>query len=346
MRHVDWLVPSLLARGAGTLMFGQPGVGKSLHALHLAACLCLGRAFLGFGSVDAPLRVLFLDFESGWQWNAEPIRAIFKGMGHPSIPEEFLYYSPFTEECHPLEEPAGTLVALEDLGPILEETVRSHRVDVVIADSLGQMMIGDTNSGQDVAIALRSALNPARAAEAAVLVLDHAAKAAIGGAGVPTPVGSQQKRAWARVTVAVESEEMDGRRCTRWSIDKSNAAHFDPFLTHMQFVHGSDGQLAAVHVHSVGSAGPRSPRKGAVRERVERTVLEHLANGPARRQELGRGSTFDQVMDELLKNGLIEQIGRGQYRLRRLLYHAVHLLRQVGAQHEANALAHSINVDS
>jgi AAA domain len=315
-KPVEWLVEKLLARGAGTLIFGQPGAKKTVHAAHLVACLVAGKPFAHLKTIQRGLRVMYLDFDGSWEWNQSIYEAAFRGIGMEGLPESFIYYSPNTEECI---DPGDTgLQALESLGPAIELTIRNLEIDLVVCDSLGQMMVGDTNHGQDVALALRLGLNPARKAGAAVLVIDHATKSAAGGGGVPTPMGSQQKRAWARVSVALEKEEGQGSDMTRWSIDKSNTAPFEPFLTQIEFVDDKEkGQLHTLRMHPAGSAGERV----AIRDRAERgqtvqqDILKLLEAGPTSRAALGSGGTCDRALSALLGAGQAIKLGRGLYGL-------------------------------
>ncbi|MFT2720717.1 AAA family ATPase [Deinococcus sp. A31D244] len=315
VKPVDWLVEKFLARGAGTLLFGQPGVSKTVHAAHLVACLVTGQPFAHLKTVRRGLRVLYLDFDGSWEWNHELFTAAFRGLGVEGLPESFVYYSPNTEECTVQGQEVG-LQTLESLGPDLEATVKALRVDVVMCDSLGQMMVGDTNSGQDVALALRLGLNPARKAGAAVLVIDHATKSAAGGFGVPTPMGSQQKRAWARVSVALEREEGEEGHVTRWSVDKSNTAPFEAFLTRTTFT--NDGEaLHTVELEFIGEAGPRTsfkdrPDRGT---ETQQSILDALQDGPLQRGKLGRGGTFDRALLTLEQAGQVVRLGRGLYGL-------------------------------
>ncbi|BDP40191.1 hypothetical protein DAETH_01600 [Deinococcus aetherius] len=312
---VDWLVEKLLARGAGTLLFGQPGVSKTVHVAHLVACLVLGRPFCHLKTTRRRLRVLYLDFDGSWEWNHDLFLAAFRGLGCEGLPENFHYYSPNTEACSPAED--TELKSLETLGPDLALTARELGIDLVVCDSLGQTMVGDTNNGQDVALALRVGLNGARKAGAAVLVIDHATKAAAGSGGVPTPMGSQQKRAWARVSVALEKEEGQGENVTRWSVDKSNAAPFEPFLTQAVFTNIGE-QLNTLDLHFVGEAGPRSigPERLDRGQEVQQRILTALEAGPLPRAQLGeRGGTLDRALKALGDAGRIVKPARGLYAL-------------------------------
>ena len=193
VQPIDWLIRQLLARGAGTILFGQPGVSKTAHALVLCACLSRGLPFAGFDTGAGGLRILYVDFDKGWNWSSELIQAAFRGVGCEGLPDDFWYFSPLTAEC---QEPSID-TNLEYIGQRIAETVSVLAIDLVVVDSLGMGMAGDPNNQQDVSMALREGLDAARANNAAVLVLDHAAKSAAEmTTRVPTPIGAQSKRAY------------------------------------------------------------------------------------------------------------------------------------------------------
>jgi AAA domain len=312
VKPVPWLVPGFLARGAGTILFGQPGVGKTTHGAALTASLVMGEDFGPFQVLN-PCRVLYVDFDGGWDWNANLFYAAFRALGLEGLPDEFAYFSPLTEACR---DPENTgLIALEKIGGEIAHAVLEHRADIVVLDSLGQAMAGDPNSGQDVALALRLGLNPAREAGASVLVLDHATKAArMVGSGVPTPAGSQQKRAWARVTVALEAEGENGHG-VRWSIDKTNASPWKPFLTRLEFVSVGD-RLDTMTLEFEGEAGERSqPEKVGGEIVARKAILEALTAGPKKRGELPNNGTVQRTLKQLLEAGEVTQLSRGVYAL-------------------------------
>jgi RecA-family ATPase len=58
VKPVPWLVPGFLAQGAGTILFGQPGVGKTTHGAALTASLVMGEDFGPF-QVLKSCRVLY-----------------------------------------------------------------------------------------------------------------------------------------------------------------------------------------------------------------------------------------------------------------------------------------------
>jgi hypothetical protein len=312
---IEWIAKLLLAKGAGTILFGQPGVSKTAHLAILCASLCLAKPFADI-PIEKRYKVLYLDFDGGWNWTGELFKAAFRGAGLEGLPHNFLYWSPLTEQC---QLPSGVSSSLEAIGERIANTVREQKIDVVVADSLGQGMGGDPNSNQDAALALRTGLNGARAEGASVLVIDHATKAArIAGEMVPTPSGAQQKRAWARVTIALEQEGQGEDRVTRWSVDKSNTQHFAPFLTRLHFQNNAGGQLDTLRLELIGDAGARQGSQldqltlalGQIRQKL----LDQ--GGEAKRADFGYNGTITRALQSLVESGEIENHRHGFYRFK------------------------------
>lgn len=314
VKPVDWIVQDLLARGAGTILFGQPGESKTAHAAVLVAQLDQGLDFAR-QKVLGRYRTLYADLDSGWSWAGQLFRAAFRGVGIEGLPESFAYWSPLDSEL----EGEALDYSLEFIGPALAAAAKAHRADLVVIDSFGQFMAGDPDKGQDVSIALRTGLNPLRALGAAVLVIDHATKAArVQGASVPTPTGSQQKRAWARFTVALEGVKHEGGRAARWSVDKSNGRHFEPFLTRLRFSNDSGGQLYSLSLERIGEAGPRE----TAQERACRAVLARLEQGPAMWSELltpagGKSALSRALKDPAVQSQVCQDESTKEYNLRK-----------------------------
>jgi hypothetical protein len=311
IKPVEWLVRGLLARGAITLIAGQPGVSKSVHSFILAGCLCLGRDFAGM-NIDRPYKVLYLDIDGGWVWSAQTLMAAMRGVGLEGLPENFLYWSPLDEECQFDDEQSTNL---EYLGSILEATVRAEKVDVVMIDSLNQFMEGDSNNNRDVVRALRGGLEGVRRAGAAIFILDHTNKAARAGGGefVPMASGGQQKRAIARITVTLEEEGDD----VRWSIDKTNTARFPPFLTHLHFELDTYLDPHLIRLELKGEAGARTLPTTLPREEAVQTIMRILQenHGEVRRKVFGSSGTINRALEILTESGVIEKSGYGKYRL-------------------------------
>jgi hypothetical protein len=315
IKPIEWLVRGLLARGAITLLAGQPGVSKSVHSFILAGSLCLGKDFAGM-NIGRPYKVLYLDIDGGWVWSAQTLMAAMRGVGLEGLPENFLYWSPLDEECQFDDEQSASL---EHLGSILETTVRSEKVDVVMIDSLNQFMEGDSNNNRDVVRALRGGLEGTRRAGAAILILDHTNKAARAGGGefVPMASGGQQKRAIARITVTLEEEGED----VRWSVDKTNTAKFPPFLTHLHFSLDGYGDADVIKLELKGEAGARTLPTTLPRDEAIQTIMHILREegGEVQRKAFGSSGTTNRALEILTESGVIEKSGYGKYRLKATL---------------------------
>jgi hypothetical protein len=313
IQPIDWLVKDFLARGAGTILFGQPGVSKTAHSAVMCASLCQGKDFAGM-EVRGKQKVLYLDFDAGWNWSGPLFLAAFRGAGLEGLPDNFYYWSPLTEVC---QLGQGENTALEFIGQMIEETVKLNNIDLVVIDSLGQAIAGDGDKAQDAALALRLGLNGSRASGASILVLDHSTKAArIAGESVPMPAGSQQKRAWARVTVALEQEGEGVNRVTRWTVDKSNSRHFAPFITKLHFINSASGQLDVLRLELMGEAGSRHSNQLDQLEIALGQVRQKLLDqgGEAKRSDFGYSGTITRALQTLVAQGEIENHRYGFYR--------------------------------
>jgi AAA domain len=301
IKPIPWVAKGLLAQGAGTIIFGQPGVGKSTHVLALVAALVAGKSFGPF-AINQKNRVLYIDCDSNWDLTGPLLDAAFRGVGVEGTPEECAYFSPLMDECHD----DGELFVLEEKGLEIAKKVREHCADVVILDSLGQAMAGDPDKGMDASLALRLGLNPSRKAGAAVVVIDHATKAGKPGAP-PTLIGSQQKRVWCRVSVSLEQKPTG----VRWSIDKINAAKWQPFLTNLAF-DGREQQPTRIILKYEDKAPDLQVSQMSRPDEVREEVMAALGKGSCRRGVFPRGNPYERVLALLLTEGAIQK-DKGRY---------------------------------
>jgi AAA domain len=312
--EIEWLVRNFLARGAGTVMTAQPGVGKTVYAAALCACLWKGITFAGLETTGKRIKVLYVDVEKGWRWTAPYFRAAFRGLGVEGLPAEFHYWSPKTQEC--LYEDESGFVTLASIGPLIAEYCKAHGIDFVVIDSFGQSFAGDQNSNQDVSLEFRLGLNPITLTGASVLLIAHATKASMNG-GPVTPSGAQQIRAWPVVSVSLEQEgdKQDGR--VRWSVDKTNGAPFKAFITRLDFQTDFEGRLEKVTLEYEGEAGEKSQEvKSGGELSARRTILATLKSGEKKRGDFPKSGTFDRTLKDLLESGEIVRVSdRGPYSL-------------------------------
>jgi AAA domain len=314
VQHIDWLLPGLIARGAGTTINGQPGVSKTVHSAMICVALTLGRDFAGFAGNGKRSNVLIVDFEKGWNWTAAYFKSAYRGAGIEGLPENFHYFSPKTQAC--LQEGDNQFATLETMGLMIADYVKEHSIDLVIIDSLGQSFSGDQNSAQDVSLGFRMGLNPITTAGAAVLLIAHSTKRSMeGGTFAPTPAGSQQIRAWPVVSVSLEQEGEKTDSRIRWSVDKTNSVPFKPFITRLDFKSDFEGRLETITLEHEGLAGERGGEKVGGELTARKTILEALESGQKRRLELPGGGTIQRTLKQLVDSGEVIQPSRGVYAL-------------------------------
>ncbi len=304
------LIDGLLYRTAGTIISAEPGKGKTIHALCITAQL-----------VKQGRKVLYLDFGGGLSWTGLYLDAALRGVGLEAAPAgHLLYYSPGDVEAD--TGLLGVPSNIEGLKDWIFDHVVEHEIDLVVVDSLGQAMLGDMNSAQDVTAALAGALNPARKANAAVLVLDHNTKASSKSkAGSRGPMGSQQKRAWARVVVDLESKHALGE--THWRLNKTNAGPWERDRVTRVYIEQNDDKTPRV-IRLEGLDGLLGREAGVAPSdarhlpslSAEVSILEALKAGARRQKDLCEGDrTRERVLKRLVAQGLVVRLERGVYGL-------------------------------
>lgn len=197
---------------------------------------------------------------------------------------------------------------LNRLGKELAMYVKDNNIGTVVVDSLMSAMEGDALSARDVVITLRSLKGVLRS-ETAVLLIDHNTKGVTGSSSIPTPFGSQAKRSWARVSIAMEAEKKDGDVMIRWSIDKANVKGFVPFWTKINF-RDEGGTLREANVEFHGRASPRDVQKlkNDKRRAAETTILTRLTDSQGlRRKAFPEGGTYDRALRDLVDGGQIRR---------------------------------------
>jgi hypothetical protein len=161
----SWIVKGLLEVGALALLFGDPGAGKSLLALDLAACIATGEAFHGH-SVKKRGAVAYVAGE-GFTGIRRRLLAWSIARG-PNLEAAPLYVSRAPTalcEAEAMRELEASLEAIdEEAGPPV----------LVVIDTYSRNLGGDENASRDGAIAIQ-ALDAIRARwGCAVLIVHHA----------------------------------------------------------------------------------------------------------------------------------------------------------------------------
>ena len=199
-----------LCRGAGALLVGQSGQGKSSLILQMAILWSLGKPCFGF-CPPLPLRVLFIQAENddGDLW--EMFHGICLGLQltdeeRRRAGEAILIYN----------EDARS--GLDFCVNVVELLVADHHPDLVIIDPGHAYVGGDPNDAQTVGAFLRAGLNPIlHKHNCAVLIIHHTTKQKAEGpqqthSFLYAGAGSAEWTNWARAVLVLETK---GKGCYR-----------------------------------------------------------------------------------------------------------------------------------
>ncbi|UYN89845.1 MAG: AAA family ATPase [Anaerolineales bacterium] len=158
--RIEWLIPNLLARPSLNILVGQPGSKKTLLALDLAACIALGKPWLGLPVEQTP--AYLIDMETGRPRLWSRIHSAL--LAHGGSPDTPLYFQSL---------------------PIYDLQQEQHRRNIrndadqlaaglIIIDALSGLLRGaDENNTASVFPILNNLRILSEQANAAVLVIHH-----------------------------------------------------------------------------------------------------------------------------------------------------------------------------
>jgi hypothetical protein len=164
----EWLAGAFVEEAQQVALVGAGKVGKSLFSLDWAAAVAGGRPFLGDAARE-PLDVLYVDQENGHRDLRRRVRAL--GLAPSDLAR--LHYLSFPV-YPPLDTEAG--------GAALMADVQRFGARVVFLDTISRMISGNENDSETWLALYRCTLKPLKAAEVAVIRLDHTGKDAEKGA--------------------------------------------------------------------------------------------------------------------------------------------------------------------
>src|SRR5215217_3682875 len=157
------LADNIIWKGHATSWFGEGGVAKSLLALHLGLTVAAENRSYWMAFAVKTVPVLYLDFELDADEQHRRALSLASGMGMKGIPEYFYYLS------------AATLPPSEAF-EIAAEECRRLGIGLVIVDSVGFALEGDSGTARDVLGFFRECIQPLKDAGASPLLIDHQAK--------------------------------------------------------------------------------------------------------------------------------------------------------------------------
>jgi hypothetical protein len=157
------LADNIIWKGHATSWFGEGGVAKSLLALHLGLTVAAENRSYWMAFAVKTVPVLYLDFELDADEQHRRALGLASGMGMKGIPENFYYLS------------AATMRPV-DAFEIAAEECRRLGIGLVIVDSVGFALEGDSGTARDVLGFFRECIQPLKDAGASPLLIDHQAK--------------------------------------------------------------------------------------------------------------------------------------------------------------------------
>ncbi len=195
-----------LCRGAGMLLVGPTGIGKSSLMMQLALCWSIGRGCFGF-TPSRPLRSLIIQSENDNGDLLEMRDGVLAGLSFSAEETQTALSSVHVVK---IDDKTG----LEFLTGIVRPLVNNHKPDVLWVDPLMSYLGGDVGKQETVSAFLRTGLNPIiHEAGCAVIILHHCNKPAIGreksewsGSDFAyLGSGSADLANWSRAVVAIRS---------------------------------------------------------------------------------------------------------------------------------------------
>jgi hypothetical protein len=225
----EFVVEKIVPCGLATSFYGGGGLAKSVNVLHLGMSV----AFVGVehwhGLEVVTCPVVYLDFEMSETVQLRRAKEIADGAGWPDVPANFHYV-----------EAAGYPAA--DVFGFALELVREHGPSLVVVDSFGFSMQGESERSADVLSYVRNYIQPLQDTGSHTLIVDHIARAIKGErAADKEAFGSVYKTNAMRSTVNVtgHADEEAGTVYATFTHRKNNVGpRLKPFTVITKFAAG------------------------------------------------------------------------------------------------------------
>jgi len=321
---VDWLWPGYVPLGKLTVLEGDPGLGKSLITIALAAAATIGDYSPLHGAHSRPpADVFFVTYEDGVRDTIVPrLRAAGADLSR-------------THVIQGVTDDTGEedLFTFPDDVPDLQLAAQARRPCLVVVDPLSAALSSriDSYKDQDVRRALARIARFAEATEAAVLVVRHLTKG-YGRSAILTGGGSVGIAGAARSVLVVGPGEVDKQRCVL-AVVKCNLAPRAPSLIYTIETRG-DGQpvvewhgLTSVTADDLSAAragGASEPNAVSECDVAKACLGEWLSGGPVSKHEIAKLARDQGVAERTLQRAAktlgIEYERQGQGRDHKVLW--------------------------
>ncbi|MDP9476533.1 MAG: AAA family ATPase [Actinomycetota bacterium] len=303
-----WLVDNIIWQGHATSWFGEGGVAKSLLALHLALTIAAESRSYWMAFAVKTVPVLYLDFELDADEQHRRALDLAAGMGLEGIPENFYYLS------------AATLPPVEAFR-IAAEECRRLGVGLVIVDSVGFALEGDSETARDVLGFFRACIQPLRDAGASPLLIDHQSKVVKGERySDKQAFGSVYKTNAVRSSFQIRGLSDQGEITATFTHKKNNFGWKEKdFSLKVAF----DSDAGRITVERLQAAMPNPDREPSKKEQVLEAI-EELGRATSETVTRKTGmptQTVRNAISELTREGAIVDTGEKEGRFRIFVTH-------------------------
>src|SRR5215218_2046475 len=299
-----YLLKELVLAAYVTLLYGDGGVAKSLLALALAVAISGGSTkWLGREVENCP--VLYVDFELDAEEQTRRVHQLCRGQDLDTPSDNLLYMSALG---HPAKDAFAAAL----------DACKEHGVGLMVVDSLGPALQGDAEAARDVIGFFQKSIEPFRAEDVAVLIIDHQSRLQAGQSYQSKGAfGSVFKTNLARSVIQAQATERgEGTLTVRLRQKKHNFGPLaEPFGVKLSFSEEAVS-LEAVELDASELA------EEATLNATDRVKLA-LETGPAYPWEIAEYTglalkTVKNTLTGLRKQGTVEPTGETENRTERV----------------------------
>jgi len=297
-----WLIASFLQRGGFSVLYGEPGSGKTFLVVDIACAIAAGRSWNGYSTMAGSVLYVATEDPSGV---ALRLKAC---CNEYSLNENTVDLRAWRNGLNLLED-----ASVESL---VNEVKSIDNLQLVVIDTFAASMPGDENSSQSMGQAIRSLQRIRSAADCCLLVVHHTGKEL-----------SRGMRGWSGLMGATDTVirlvarsgliEAEVERHRNWSAGEKAQFRLRPVPVEL----GGRGTLSCVldHVETPTFAAP--PLGG---------LQMMLVDAYTRLSEIGQDPITDQMIVQELRS-----VGDASYRVDNII-RSIRSLRDRGVLPKAN----------
>ena len=302
-----WIVENSIWEGHASSWFGEGGVAKSILAMHLALTVAAEdkRYWMAFNVKTVP--VLYLDFELDADEQHRRALDLAAGMGLDGIPENFYYLS------------VAMLPPVDAFRAAAEEC-RRLGVKLIIVDSVGFALDGDSENARDVLGFYRACIQPLKDAGASPLLIDHQAKIIKGEKySDKQAFGSVYKTNAVRSAFQIRGHHEQGEITATFTHKKNNFGWKEKDFS-LKVLFGG-GRVTVARL----DAPMHNPDRQPAKKELVAEAVEELGRATAETVQNKTGITLQTVrnaISELISEGTLGDTGEKQGRSRIVVTHS------------------------